>query len=169
MDANLDAVIVGAGPNGLAAGIVLAQAGKRVRIYEANPEIGGGARSGSLTLEGFTHDLCSAVHPLAVGSPFFRSLPLARYGLEFIYPPGAHAHPFDDGTAVLLHPSVETTSHQLGRDAAAYRNLMRPLVRNWPKISEDILGPLKLPRHPIALARFGMRAIRSAEDRKSTR
>jgi len=115
----LDAVIVGAGPNGLAAGIVLAQAGKRVRIYEANDVIGGGARSGSLTLEGFTHDLCSAVHPLAAGSPFFKSLPLARYGLEFIYPPAALAHPFDDGTAVLLHRSVETTSQQLGTDEAA--------------------------------------------------
>ena len=163
MSATLDAVIVGAGPNGLAAGIVLAQAGKRVRIYEANDEIGGGARSGTLTLEGFTHDICSAVHPLAVGSPFFRSLPLARCGLEFIYPPAALAHPFDDGTAVLLERSVETTSQQLGSDAAAYRRLIGPVVRSWSDISEDILGPLKLPRHPIALARFGMRAIRSAE------
>src|SRR6185369_3234147 len=161
--ANLDAVIVGAGPNGLAAGIVLAQAGKRVRIYEANDVIGGGARSGSLTLKGFTHDLCSAVHPLAAGSPFFKSLPLARYGLEFIYPPAALAHPFDDGTTVLLHRSVETTSQQLGTDEAAYRNLMGPLVRNWPHISEDILGPLRLPHHPIALARFGIHAIRSAK------
>jgi len=160
---NLDAVIVGSGPNGLAAGIVLAQAGKRVRIYEANEDIGGGARSGSLTLQGFTHDLCSAVHPLAAGSPFFRSLPLARCDLEFIYPPAALAHPFDDGTAVLLHRSVETTSQQLGRDEAAYRRLMSPLVRTWPKLSEDILGPLQLPRHPIVLARFGLRAIRSAE------
>lgn len=163
MGATFDAVIVGAGPNGLAAGIVLAQAGKRVRIYEANDEIGGGARSGSLTLEGFTHDLCSAVHPLAVGSPFFRSLPLARCGLEFIYPPAPLAHPFDDGTAVLLHQSVEATGQQFGRDAAAYRKVIGPLVRSWPKISTDILGPLRLPRHPIALARFGMRAIRSAE------
>jgi phytoene dehydrogenase-like protein len=159
----LDAVIIGAGPNGLAAGIVLAQAGKRVRIYEANDEIGGGARSGSLTLEGFTHDLCSAVHPLAVGSPFLKNLPLARCGLEFIYPPAALAHPFDDGSAVLLHPSVETTAQQLGADEPAYRRLMSPLVGNWPHISEDILGPLRLPRHPIALARFGIHAIRSAK------
>ena len=163
MGSVVDAVIVGAGPNGLAAGIVLAQAGKRVRIYEANEEIGGGARSGSLTLKGFTHDVCSAVHPLAVGSPFFRSLPLARCGLEFIYPPAALAHPFDDGTAVLLHRSVETTSQQLGSDEPAYRKLMGPLVRSWPHISEDILGPLRLPRHPIALARFGVHAIRSAK------
>lgn len=162
MGATLDAVIVGAGPNGLAAGIVLAQAGKHVRIYEANDDIGGGARSGSLTLKGFTHDLCSAVHPFAVGSPFFQSLPLARCGLEFIYPPAALAHPFDDGTAILLHSSVESTSQQLGRDEAAYRKLMGPLVRSWPNISEDILGPLRLPRHPITLARFGLRAIRSA-------
>ena len=163
LNAMLDAVIVGAGPNGLAAGIVLAQAGKRVRIYEANDEIGGGARSGSLTLEGFTHDLCSAVHPLAAASPFFTSLPLARCGLEFIYPPAALAHPFDDGTAVLLYRSIETTSQQLGKDEAPYRKLMTPLVRSWPNLSADILGPLKLPRHPITLARFGMRAIRSAE------
>ncbi len=141
----MDAVIVGAGPNGLAAGIVLAQASKRVRIYGANDEIGGGARSGSLTLEGFTHDICSAVHPLAVGSPFFKSLPLARCGLEFIYPPAALAHPFDDGSAVLLHRSVETTSQQLGRDAAAYRKLIGPIVRSWPKLSADILGPFRLP------------------------
>lgn len=154
MGATLDAVIVGAGPNGLSAGIVLAQAGKRVRIYEANDDIGGGARSGSLTLRGFTHDLCSAVHPLAVGSPFFKSLPLARSGLEFIYPPAALAHPFDDGTAILLHSSVESTSQQLGRDEAAYRKLMGPLVRSWQDISEDILGPPRLPRHPITLARL---------------
>jgi phytoene dehydrogenase-like protein len=163
MSATPDAVIVGAGPNGLAAGIVLAQAGKRVRIYEANDDIGGGARSGSLTLEGFTHDLCSAVHPLAAASPFFTSLPLARFGLEFIYPPAALAHPFDDGTAVLLYRSVETTSQQLRSDEAAYRKLMGPIVQSWPNISEDLLGPLRLPRHPFALARFGLRAIRSAE------
>jgi phytoene dehydrogenase-like protein len=159
----LDAVVVGAGPNGLTAGIVLAQAGKRVRIYEANDEIGGGARSGSLTLEGFTHDLCSAVHPLAAGSPFFRRLPLARFGLEFIYPPAALAHPLDDGTAVLLHRSVEATSQQLGTDEPAYRKLMGPIVRNWPSLSEEILGPLRWPRHPVVLARFGVHAIRSAK------
>lgn len=163
MTAMLDAVVVGSGPNGLAAGIVLARAGKRVRMYEANDEIGGGARSGSLTLKGFTHDLCSAVHPLAAASPFFRNLPLSRFGLEFIYPPAALAHPFDDGTAVLLHRSVETTSQQLGSDEAAYQKLMKPVTRSWPDISEDILGPLRLPRHPIAHARFGVKAIRSAE------
>jgi phytoene dehydrogenase-like protein len=163
MSATLDAVVVGAGPNGLAAGIVLAKAGKRVRIYEANHEIGGGARSGSLTLEGFTHDLCSAVHPLAAASPFFTSLRLARFGLEFIHPPVALAHPFDDGTAILLCKSVETTSQQLGSDQAAYQRLMDPIVRSWPNLSEDILGPLRLPRLPFTLVRFGLRAIRSAE------
>ncbi len=163
MQKPIDAIIVGAGPNGLAAGIELARAGKRVRIYEASDHIGGGARSGNLTLPGFTHDLCSAVHPLAISSPFFTRLNLTKYGLEFIEPPAAVAHPFDDGTAILLKRSVETTSLQLGRDARHYRNLMQPLANNWQKLSHDILGPLRIPRHPVALARFGFRALRSAE------
>src|ERR1041384_7596755 len=102
-----DAIVVGAGPNGLAAAIELARSGKRVCVYEANETVGGGARSAALTLPGFVHDTCSAVHPLAVGSPFFKTLSTAEYGLEFIYPLAAVAHPFDDGTAVLLHRSVE--------------------------------------------------------------
>ena len=159
---SIDAIIVGAGPNGLAAGIELARAGKRVRIYEASDSVGGGARSGNLTLPGFTHDICSAVHPLAVGSPFFTKL-ILKYGLEFIEPPAALAHPFDDGSAILLKRSVEITSLQLGRDAGQYQKLMNPLVRNWNKLSHDILGPPRIPRHPFALARFGMNAIRSAE------
>lgn len=163
MNKPLDAIVVGAGPNGLAAGIELARAGKRVRIYEASNRIGGGARSSNLTLPGFTHDICSAVHPLAVSSPFFTKLDLARYGLEFIEPPAALAHPFDDGAAVLLKRSVETTSLQFGRDSERYQKLMNPLVRNWTKLSHDILGPPRIPRHPVALARFGLHAIRSAE------
>ena len=159
----VDAIIVGAGPNGLAAGIELARAGKRVRIYEASDRVGGGARSGNLTLPGFTHDICSAVHPLGVSSPFFTQLDLAKYGLEFIEPPAALAHPFDDGTAILLNRSIENTSLQLGRDAKRYEKLMNPLVRNWKKLSHDILGPPRIPRHPITLARFGLHAIRSAE------
>jgi phytoene dehydrogenase-like protein len=159
----IDAIVVGAGPNGLAAGIELARAGKRVRIYEGSDRVGGGARSGNLTLPGFTHDICSAVHPLAFSSPFFSKLDLARYGLEFIEPPAALAHPFDDGTAVLLKRSVESTSLRFGRDAKRYQKLMNPLVRNWTKLSHDILGPPRLPRHPVILARFGLHAIRSAE------
>ncbi|HJP95142.1 MAG TPA: NAD(P)/FAD-dependent oxidoreductase [Pyrinomonadaceae bacterium] len=163
MQTPIDAIVVGAGPNGLAAGIELARAGKRVRIYEASDRVGGGARSANLTLPGFTHDICSAVHPLAVSSPFFSELDLAKYGLRFIEPPAALAHPFDDGTAILLKRSVETTSQQLGRDAERYRKLMQPFVNNWNTLSHEILGPLRIPRHPFVLARFGLHAIRSAE------
>jgi len=159
----IDAIVVGAGPNGLAAGIELARAGKRVRIYEASDRIGGGARSANLTLPGFTHDICSAVHPLTVSSPFFTQLDLAKYGLQFIEPPAALAHPFDDGTAILLKRSVETTSQQLDRDAERYQKLMQPLVDNWKTLAHEILGPLRIPRHPFVLARFGLHAIRSAE------
>ena|SRR5215213_4739780 len=163
MHVSMDAIIVGAGPNGLAAAIELAREGKRVRIYEASDNIGGGAQSANLTLPGFTHDVCSAVHPLAFSSPFFTKLPLAKYGLEFIEPLAAVAHPFDDGSAILLRRSVEATSLQLGGDAKSYRNLMQAFVDNWEKLSRDILGPLRVPRHPVALAHFGLHAIRSAE------
>src|SRR5512132_4662327 len=115
-----DAIIVGAGPNGLAAAITLARAGRAVLVLEAEPTVGGGARSAALTLPGFVHDICSAVHPLAVASPFFSSLPLAEHGLEWIYPPAALAHPFDEGTAVILQRSIEATGDTLGSDAAAY-------------------------------------------------
>lgn len=161
MGKQYDAIVVGAGPNGLAAAIEFARSGKSVCVYEANDTAGGGARSAELTLPGFVHDTCSAVHPLAVGSPFFKTLSLAEYGLEFIYPPAAVAHPFDDGTAVLLHRSVEKTSEQLGADARAYRKLFGPLVRNWDDLAPALLGPLKFPKHPFAMAGFGLRALRS--------
>lgn len=161
MGKQYDAIVVGAGPNGLAAAIEFARAGKSVCVYEANETAGGGARSAALTLPGFVHDTCSAVHPLAVGSPFFKNLSLAQYGLEFIYPPAALAHPFDDGTAVLLHRSVEKTSEQLGADARAYQKLLSPLVKNWDILAPALLGPLKFPRHPFAMGRFGLHAIRS--------
>ncbi|HEY2963715.1 MAG TPA: NAD(P)/FAD-dependent oxidoreductase [Pyrinomonadaceae bacterium] len=157
-----DAIVVGAGPNGLAAAIELARRGKRVCIYEANESIGGSARSAALTLPGFVHDTCSAVHPLAVGSPFFKTLSLAQYGLEFIYPPAAVAHPFDDGSAILLHRSIEQTSQQLGVDAHSYQKLQRPLVKNWEMLAPELLGPLRFPTHPFALGNFGLHAIRSA-------
>jgi len=159
----IDAIIVGSGPNGLAAGIELARAGRRVRIYEASDCVGGGARSANLTLPGFIHDVCSAVHPLTVSSPFFTTVDLTKYALEFIESPAALAHPFDDGTAILLKRSVEATSEQLGRDAERYRKLMQPLFNNWPRLSREILGPIRIPHHPFILARFGLRAIRSAE------
>ncbi|MBI3764713.1 MAG: NAD(P)/FAD-dependent oxidoreductase [Chloroflexi bacterium] len=155
-----NALVVGSGPNGLAAAITLARAGLSVTVFEANDTVGGGTRSAELTLPGFTHDVCSAIHPLAVASPFFRTLPLAEYGLEWIYPPASIAHPLDDGTAVVVERSVEATSETLGRDAAAYRRLMSPLVADWDKLAVDLLGPLPLPpRHPIALTRFGLPAV----------
>jgi phytoene dehydrogenase-like protein len=157
-----DAVVVGAGPNGLAAAITLARAGRSVLVLEANETIGGGARSAELTLPGFTHDICSAIHPLAIGSPFFRTLPLDRYGLEWVHPHAPLAHPFDDGTAALLERSIEMTGETLAPDGAAYRKLMRPLADDWGRLEADLLGPVRLPRHPLALARFGLRALRPA-------
>ncbi|MGH7962137.1 MAG: phytoene desaturase family protein [Candidatus Binatia bacterium] len=157
-----DAIIIGSGPNGLAAAIVLARAGHSVLVLEAEETIGGGARSAALTLPGFVHDICSAVHPLAAASPFFSTLPLAEHGLEWIYPPAALAHPLDDGTAAVLEPSVATTSETLGQDAAAYRKFMGPLATDWERLKVDLLGPLRWPRHPLALARFGLHALRSA-------
>ena len=159
----MDAIVIGAGPNGLAAAIELARSGKSVRIYEANSAIGGGARSAELTLPGFTHDICSAVHPLALGSPFFSTLPLAQYGLQFIHSPIALAHPFDDGTAAILDRSVATTSESFGRDRSAYRDLMTRFVDRWHDLAKDLLGPPQFPRHPLLTARFGIRAIRSAK------
>ena len=158
-----DTIVVGSGPNGLAAAITLAQAGCSVLVFEAQETVGGGMRSAELTLPNFIHDICSAIHPLGVGSPFFRQLPLAGYGLEWITPPLAVAHPFDDGSAVTLEQSVITTAEQLGQDALAYRRLMQPFVTDWDKLAREFLGPLRLPRHPLALARFGLQAIRSAQ------
>jgi len=158
-----DAIVIGSGPNGLAAAITLAQAGRSVLVLEANDTLGGGARSAELTLPGFLHDVCSAVHPLAVGSPFFRTLPLEQYGLEWIHPPAPLAHPFDDGTAAVLERSVDATCETLGVDAPAYRKLMNPLVADWHKLETALLAPLKLPRYPFTLARFGWRAVRSAK------
>jgi phytoene dehydrogenase-like protein len=154
-----DAIVIGAGPNGLAAAITMAQHGKSVVVYEAQEKIGGAARSAELTLPGFTHDICSSVYPLGIGSPFFRSLPLAQHGLEWIQPPAAVAHPFDDGTAVTLERSVDATAAQLGADEPIYRRLITPLVAAWDGLDTDLLGPLRPPRHPWHLSRFGMLAI----------
>lgn len=158
-----DAVVIGAGPNGLAAAVTMLQSGKSVAVLEAHEEIGGGARSAQLTLPGFTHDLCSAVFPLGIGSPFFRSLPLARYGLEWIHPEAPLAHPFDDGTAALLERSVEATAENLGDDARAYRHMIQPLVESWEGLDSDLLGPVRRPRHIGALIDFGLKAIRPAK------
>ena len=161
MTRSYDAVVIGSGPNGLAAAILLVRGGRSVLVLEAEETIGGGARSAELTLPGFVHDVCSAVHPLAVGSPFFRTLPLERHGLEWIQPPAPLAHPFDDGTAAVLERSVEMTVETLGRDVA-YQKLMTPLVADWGRLDAELLAPLHIPTHPFTLARFGWRALRSA-------
>jgi phytoene dehydrogenase-like protein len=160
MSNKYDAVVVGSGPNGLAAAITLARAGYSVLVLEANSTIGGGARSAELTLPGFVHDVCSAVHPLAAGSPFFKSLPLERFGLHWIHPEIPLAHPFDDGTAACLYRDVDFTADSLGADSRAYRKLMKPLSRDWEKLAPEFLRPmLYLPRHPLVLMRFGLPAI----------
>jgi phytoene dehydrogenase-like protein len=159
----LDTIIVGSGPNGLAAGITLARAGRSVRIYEANDTIGGGSRTTELTLPGFHHDICSAIHPLGVGSPFFRGLPLASFGLEWVFPPYALAHPLDDGTAVVVQKSISATAETMGVDSAAYHRLFAPMVGSWKALLSDLLGPLPIPpRHPAATIPFALLALRSA-------
>jgi phytoene dehydrogenase-like protein len=161
-----DAIVIGAGPNGLAAAAVLAQAGYSVCVFEAKETIGGGARSMALTLPGFLHDVCSAIHPLALGSPFLRTLPLEQHGLDWIQPPIPLAHPVEDGSAVLLARSVEETAETLDcrEDARVYCRVMKPLVDDWPVLSQALLGPLRpqMLTHPLALARFGLKALRSA-------
>jgi phytoene dehydrogenase-like protein len=158
----VDAVIVGSGPNGLSAAITIAGAGRTVVVFEAADAAGGGCRSAELTLPGFLHDLCSAVHPLAVVSPVFRALRLEAHGLEWIVPPVMLAHPLDDGRAACLYPSVEQTAATLGADADAYRRLFQPAVQTWPAIAEAMLGRLRWPRHPAALLRFAIEAVQPA-------
>ena len=156
-------IVIGAGPNGLAAAIVLAQAGFHVDVFEAEPQPGGAARTLELTIPGFLHDFGSAVHPLAVGSPFFGSLPLASHGLEWIHSPATVAHPFDDGTAVTLERDLSVTEAELGKDGKSWRRLMEPLARKWPALSAEVLRPVHIvSRHPWLLARFGLSALPSA-------
>lgn len=157
-----DAIVVGSGPNGLSAAITLALAGLSVIIYEANDTIGGGVRSAELTLPGFTHDICSAIFPLGIASPFFRSLPLNKHGLEWIEPPIPLAHPFDDGTAVTLQHSIEETGRTLGIDAVAYSKLMKPFVDNWDKLADGLLSPLHFPHHPFWMLKFALYGFQSA-------
>lgn len=158
-----DAIVVGSGPNGLAAAITLQQAGVSVLLLEGKDTIGGGLRTAEITLPGYLHDICSAIHPLAVASPFMSQLPLHEYGLEFIYPDVAAAHPFDDGTAAVLKRSVEETARLLGEDERAYTRLMHPITKMWPRIAADVLGPLHFPKHPLSMARFGLKALSSAD------
>jgi phytoene dehydrogenase-like protein len=158
-----DAIVVGAGPNGLAAAIELARAGLHVTVYEAQDTIGGGCRSAALTLPGFVHDVCSTVHPMGAASPFFRTLPLADHGLTWIEPPAMIAHPFDRTPAALVMRSVPETAQALGADADRYRNLLGGIADQWSRLEDVVLGPPSLPRHPFAVARFGLNALQSAD------
>ncbi|MDP9349087.1 MAG: NAD(P)/FAD-dependent oxidoreductase, partial [Gemmatimonadota bacterium] len=157
-----DAVVVGSGPNGLSAAIVLARAGRRVTVYEGADVIGGGTRTEELTLPGFLHDVCSTVHPLGVSSPLFRSLPLEEHGLEWVHSPACLAHPFDDGRVAMLERSPEATGATLGADAEAWVEFVDHWTEHWLPMAADILRPLQRPRHPFRMARFGLKALRSA-------
>jgi phytoene dehydrogenase-like protein len=157
--ARREAFVVGSGPNGLTAAITLARAGFAVTVFEAQPTVGGGTRSAQLTLPGFTHDVCSAIHPMAISSPVFATMPLREHGLEWIQPAVPLAHPMDGGRAVLAEVSVKATAAQMGVDSAVYRRVVTPLTADWPELLNDILAPLHLPAHPLSLARFGLLAL----------
>ncbi len=156
-----DAIIVGSGPNGLSAAIELQRAGLHVCVVEGKETIGGGARTQELTLPGYLHDVCSAIHPVGVVSPFFKSLEIEKLGVEWVEPPAALAHPFDDGTAALMYKSLEATAATLGADGDAYVRLMRPFVERADDFFEEVLRPIRIPRHPFLMARFGLKALRS--------
>ena len=159
-----DAVVVGSGPNGLAAAITIAQAGRSVLLIEGKETLGGGTRSAELTLPGFLHDVCSCVYPMAVWSPFFRSLPLKERGLEWVQPAAPLAHPLDDGSAVILERSVEATAENLGEDRERYVRLLSALLSAWPKLESSVQRPFSFPAHPLAAARFGWTVFRSASN-----
>ena len=157
-----DAVVIGSGPNGLAAAITLQRAGLSVLVIEGADKIGGGMRTSELVLPGYLSDVCSAVHPMGAGSPFLQELPLEKFGLEYINPPVLAAHPFDDGTASVLLQSLQQTADRLGADKDAYLQLIGSVVDLWPGIAKDVLGPLHMPQHPLDLIKFGLPALRSA-------
>jgi phytoene dehydrogenase-like protein len=160
---SLDAIVIGAGPNGLAAAITLARAGRSVRVYEAEASIGGGMRSAELTQPGFIHDVCSTIHALVLVSPFFKTLPLDAHGLEFAHPRQPFAHPMDDGTAVIVHQSIADTAQSFSHhDAVKYHAILEPFVERWSDLMEALLGPPGL-RHPVLMSRFGRIAIQSLE------
>jgi phytoene dehydrogenase-like protein len=158
----VDAVVVGSGPNGLAAAVALAMGGVKVKVLEGHKTIGGGTRTAELTLPGFHHDVCSGCHPMGILSPFFRTLPLEEHGLVWRKPKVSVAHPLDDQPAVLLTRSIQETASALGEDAKAYRSLLEPFLDDPHGLLEDVLAPLGFPKHPWKMLRFGLRAIRSA-------
>ena len=155
-------VVIGSGPNGLTAAILLARAGYSVTVQEQSAQIGGGTRSAELTLPGFVHDVCSAIYPMAAASPVFETFPLAEHGLEWIHPGAPLAHPLDGEPPVMLERSIAETAAGLGPDGAAWRRMMEPLVTNWDGLRHDVLSIWRVPRHPLRMARFGMLALRSA-------
>lgn len=157
-----DAVVVGSGPNGLAAAIFLQQQGLSVILLEGKDTIGGGLRTAEITLPGFKHDICSAIHPMAAGSPFFKTLPLDRFGLNYIYPEVAAAHPLDNTSAAVLKHSISETAALLGKDKQNYLDLIGPVLASWPSIAPDVLAPLHFPKHPFAMASFGLKALQPA-------
>lgn len=158
-----DVIVVGSGPNGLAAAVMLARAGRNVRVLESASTPGGGTRTEEVTLPGFRHDICSAIHPSALTSPAFRELGILRHGVEWIWSPLELAHPFDDGSAAVLTRSVEETARLFGPDRAAWTDLFRPLVESGPQLFEDLLRPIRLPRHPGLAAWFGLSGLQPAE------
>ncbi len=158
-----DAVVIGSGPNGLSAAIALARHGHSVLVIEGHDTIGGGCRTLPLTGPGFRNDVCSSIHPMAIASPFWKTLPLAEHGLEWVYPPTPNAHPFDDGSAAVLEKSVDATAATLGEDGPAYIQRIGPLAAAASDLFSDLLGPLRLPRHPLTAFRFGRAAIKSVQ------
>ncbi|MGA8679336.1 MAG: NAD(P)/FAD-dependent oxidoreductase, partial [Acidimicrobiales bacterium] len=163
MSAELDAVVVGSGPNGLAAAVVLCAAGLAVGVYEMGPTPGGGCRTEELTLPGFHHDVCSAGHPLAIASGFFRRFDLASRGVRLLQPEVAFAHPLDGGRAGAVMASLDDTAAGLGEDAEAWRHLFRPLLQHHPAITDAVLSSMRaVPPQPVAVGRFGLLAVRSA-------
>lgn len=162
MSKKYDVVVIGSGPNGLAAAIVLAQHQLDVLVLEGSSSIGGGTQTHELTLPGFKHDLCSAVHPLGVLSPYLKTLPLENHGLEWLYPKVSVAHPLDDGPAVLLSRSLQETSENLGVDGKAWTQLFKPFVDQGEQLLEDILKPLSFPKYPLLFTKFGLKAMQSA-------
>ena len=157
-----DAIVVGSGPNGLAAAIRLAAEGLSVKVFEASNTIGGGMRTKELMETGFQHDICSAIHPLAASSPYLKHLPLDEFGLEWIRPDFPVAHPMDDAPAVVMHHSINKTMEELGTDGEAYRSAFEPVAKKWSTLTPDFLGPLRFPKHPIDLAQFGLKALQPA-------
>ncbi|MEO8603092.1 MAG: NAD(P)/FAD-dependent oxidoreductase [bacterium] len=166
---DVDAVVVGSGPNGLTAAVALARSGASVLVREARQTIGGGMRTAALTLPGFAHDVCSGCHPLGVLSPYWRTLPLDEHGLRWIHPPASAAHPLDDQPAVLLYRSLDDTAAALGIDADTYRNTFAPFLRDPHALLADLMGPLRIPAHPLRMARFGLPGLLPARAALNTR